>query len=268
MVDRFADRYFLRPVLIDNNPVLIKIGNKPGALVEALKVDWESPKSSIDTANLRRLLTRMFYLDFDLNKFYHHPADKIMKGLIRRFPGFRPILTPNVFESAAWAIIGQQVNLQFAYRLKSRLVEYVNRTFQIDGQTYHLFPGVDEVANIDHETLRSMQFSGRKAEYLLDLARMAAGGELDLEGLAELDYETALQKLLAIRGLGPWSANYILMRGAGHHDAFPVGDSGINQAMKRLYGLDKKPDIGRLLELGERWRPYRSLATFYLWKSL
>jgi DNA-3-methyladenine glycosylase II len=210
----------------------------------------------------------MFFLDFDLDKFYNHSPDRVMSSLIRQFPGFRPILTPDIFEAAAWAIIGQQVNLQFAYLLKSRLVEYIGRSIVIEGEKYYLFPSVSEVAGMEYKTLRAMQFSGRKAEYLLDFSRMVAGGELDLDRLAETDYEAALNRLLAVRGLGPWSANYILMRGAGHEDAFPIGDSGINQAVKNLYKLKNKPGSEYLLELSQRWRPFRSLATFYLWKSL
>jgi DNA-3-methyladenine glycosylase II len=267
-VDRFADRYFMRPILIDNVPVLIRIPYGIGGLTKSLKVIWQSPAEVKNIKKLRRQLARMFYIDFDIDKFYRHPLDKVMRGLTHRFVGFRPILTPNVFEAAAWAIIGQQVNLQFAYRLKSRLVQYVNRTFAVNGDRYNLFPLPSEIANLEYDTLRSMQFSGRKAEYLLDFAKMVVGGELDLNGLADLDYEAAEETLLSIRGIGPWSANYILMRGAGHQDAFPIGDSGINHAVRKLYGLESKPDIEYLLELGERWRPFRSLATFYLWKSL
>jgi DNA-3-methyladenine glycosylase II len=74
--------------------------------------------------------------------------------------------------------------------------------------------------------------------------------------------------MTAIRGIGPWTANYVLLRGAGHRDAFPIGDSGINRAVRALYGLERKPDVDYLTALGERWRPFRSLASFYLWRSL
>ena len=267
-IDRYADHYFARPVISDGHPVLIKIRYGPGGLTDPLTVEWQSPHELKNTVSLRRKLIRMFYLDFEIEKFYRHRLDGVMKRLTRSFPGFRPILTPDTYEAAAWAIIGQQVNLQFAYQLKSRLVAYVNRTFELDGEHYHLFPSPADVANIDYDTLRSMKFSGRKAEYLIDFTRMVVSGDLDLEGLADIDYEAGLEKLLSIRGIGPWSANYILMRGAGHRDAFPIGDSGINHAVRKLYRLDKRPDMEYLLELGERWRPYRSLATFYLWKSL
>jgi DNA-3-methyladenine glycosylase II len=267
MVDRFSDRMFRRPLDCNGQPVLISIPVHEG-LIDPLTVTWQSPESDIDTRLLRRILTKMFYLDFDLSAFYQKKHDKVMRSLINRFPGFRPILTPNLFEAAAWAIIGQQVNLQFAYRIKSRLVEYVGRTFEIDGEAYHLFPRPHEVAEISHERLMSMQFSGRKAEYLHDLAVMIADGQLNLESLQKKDFSEAEAELLNLRGIGPWSANYILLRGAGHRDAFPIGDSGINRAVMTLYGLSEKPDTSYLLDLAERWRPYRSLATFYLWKSL
>ncbi len=268
MVDKYAERAFMRPLSFESCPVLINIPYGNGSMTSSLNIEWQSPMDVADPRGLRRKLAKMFCLDFDLERFYRHRLDKVMRGLTRKFIGFRPIQTPDVFEAAAWAIIGQQVNLQFAYRLKSRLVQYIGRTFAVDGSEYFLFPTAEEIAGIDYDTLRSMQFSGRKAEYLLDFASMVAEGSLDLATLAELDYDTALGKLLEVRGLGPWSANYILMRGAGHQDAFPIGDSGINHAVRKLYGLDKKPEVGYLLELSEKWRPYRSLATFYLWKSL
>jgi DNA-3-methyladenine glycosylase II len=268
MVDRFSDKFFIRPLLYNGKPVLIKVPCGNGTMTPRFYVRWQSPDNIEDSSGLRRHLSRMFYVDFDINEFYRHSVDQVMRGLMRRFPGFRPILTPDIFEAAAWAIIGQQVNLQFAYRLKSRLVEYINRSFVIEGEKYFLFPSASDLAGIEYRVLRSMQFSGRKAEYLLDFARMVSDGKLDLDSLIETDYETALNLLLAIRGLGPWSANYILMRGAGHKDAFPIGDSGINHAVRRLYNLKDKPKSEYLIELSQRWRPFRSLATFYLWKSL
>jgi DNA-3-methyladenine glycosylase II len=268
MVDRYADRTFMRPLAFGGVPVLIKIAYGDGGLTSRLNIEWNSPGEIDGPHRLRRKLVRMFFLDFDIERFYAHRLDRVMRGLTRKFVGFRPIQTPDIFEAAAWSIIGQQVNLQFAYRLKSRVVEYVGRTFAIDGSQYFLFPTAEEVAGIDYDRLRSMQFSGRKAEYLLDFSRMVAEGRFDLEALVDMDYDEALSRLLEVRGLGPWSANYILMRGAGHQDAFPIGDSGINHAVRKLYGLDKKPEIGYLQALSEKWRPYRSLATFYLWKSL
>lgn len=267
LIDHFGENCFVRPFLFGGTPIVIKVSS-PRPRSDRLTIHWQSPEGVDDRDSLRCLLARMFYLDFDIRKFYRLRLDPAMKKLTRTYAGFRPILTPDVFEAAAWAIIGQQVTLYFAYLLKERLVEKVNRTFRQDRITFHLFPSAEDIARLDHDTLRSMQLSTRKAEYLLNFSRLVAERKLDLESLKTLDYEAAAATLLAIRGIGPWSANYILMRGVGHQDAFPIGDSGINRAVKNLYGWRGNPDMKRLLALGDKWRPYRSLAGFYLWKSL
>ena len=268
LADRFPDRAFARAVLYNDVPALITIPENKGGDDHAVTIEWQSPEAMTDRAGWRRFLKRMFYVDFDLRPFYRSVSDPVMKKLTKRFVGFRPVLTPTVFEAATWAIIGQQVNLHFAHRLKSRLVEKANRFFDLDGEQYYLFPTATDIARLSLRTLCAMQFSRRKAEYLRDLSRMVADGSLDLEGLTSLDYDAALERLLAIRGIGPWSANYILMRGAGHADAFAFGDSGVNSAVKSLYRLDRNPDMDFLIGVSDQWRPYRSLACYYLWKSL
>ncbi len=259
---------FGRPLLLDTIPVVIRVEPDRRRPSPELRVDWFSTNGAIDPKKLRHLVSRMLYADCDLDEFYRRRHDPVMRRLIRRFRGFRPILTASVFEAAAWAIIGQQVTLHFAFMLKTRLKKIVGRAVTIDGERRYLFPTAGDIANLDYDVLRSIQLSGRKAEYLLDFSRMVAGGELDLENMGRLDYDSAYEKLISIRGLGPWTANYILLRGTGHADAFPIGDSGINRAVRTLYGLPGKPDTDYLMRLGEKWRPYRSLASFYLWKSL
>lgn len=259
---------FGRLLLLDEVPVVIRVAPDGRPKADGLRVDWYSKNGPVDRKRLRRLISRMFYTDYDINDFYRHRHDPVMRGLIRRFRGFRPILTASVYDAAAWAIIGQQVTLHFAFMLKTRLKKLTGRAVTVDGRRHYLFPTAEDIAKLDQQTLRSIQLSERKAEYLLGFSRMVADGRLDLENMGAMDYETAYDKLISIRGLGPWTANYILLRGTGHGDAFPIGDSGINRAVRTLYGLSAKPDTDFLLEMGERWRPYRSLATFYLWKSL
>ena len=266
--NRFGEDLFVRAFDFDGCPILIKIDCAQNKNQNSLKIEWFSSSARIDKSGLRRLLTKIFYLDFPLEEFYDLKLDPNMKKLTLKYTGFRPIMSPTIFEAAAWSIIGQQVNLAFAYTLKKRVIEKTNRKFVIDKLTYFLFPEPGDIARLNYSDLRAMQFSGRKAEYLIDFARLVDDGKLELERLGELEYEIALEKLLAIRGIGPWSANYILLRGAGHQDAFPIGDSGLNTAINRLYKTEGKPEKDYLAKLSEKWRPCRSLATYYLWKSL
>ncbi|MEW5925797.1 MAG: DNA-3-methyladenine glycosylase, partial [Candidatus Zixiibacteriota bacterium] len=138
----------------------------------------------------------------------------------------------------------------------------------VNGREYDLFPEPKDLHGATVEQLRLMQFSNRKAEYLLDLSRAVVNGDLELEKTGKSDYHTALNNLLAVRGIGIWSANYILMRGAGHLDCLPLGDSGLHRAVRNLYKLKKAPEKEKVEKLAAPFAPYRSLYTLYLWYSL
>lgn len=264
----YSDADFVRTMNTDDGPVIIQVPANQADSIRRFSIAWRAPYHLTKIEALRRRLTRMFYLDFDLESFYRSRLDSIMHKLIRRFSGFRLVLTADIFEAAAWAIIGQQVNLRFACSIKDRLSQVAGGQFSVNGRTFRLFPTASAIAGLEMKSLKSMQLSQRKAEYLRDFSHLVSTGELDLDGLTKADADTAAASLQRIRGIGPWSANYILMRGSGHPDAFPFGDSGINRAVMTHYRLAAYPDEKYLRKLSEKWRPYRSLAAFYLWKSL
>jgi 3-methyladenine DNA glycosylase/8-oxoguanine DNA glycosylase len=120
-------------------------------------------------------------------------------------------------------------------------------------------PDPAAVARLDYEDLTRRQFSRRKAEYLIDVARSGT----DFEAMR--DPLTTPDSLLPIRGFGIWSANYVLMRGCGLADCVPVGDSGLTSSLQEFYRLETRPDAAKTLALMKRFAPYRSLATFHFW---
>ncbi len=160
-----------------------------------------------------------------------------------------------------WTIVGQQVNLAFAYALRRTVVELAGEP--VDGMREHPTPAA--VAALDYADLTARRFSRRKAEYVIDTARLLASGELALDpGAAATATE---RRLLEVRGLGPWSVQYFLMRGGGFADCVPVGDAALGSALMRFFALDARPGPARTLELMERFAPFRSLATFHLWHT-
>jgi len=190
------------------------------------------------------------------------------KGLGRLIRGRRGLRIPqtlDAYEALVWVIVGQQVNLEFASVCRARLIELCG-TPAGAGALVHPTPA--QVAKLDYGDLTALQFSGRKAEYLIDISRCIAAGELDLEGLAGASAEHIQKTLLAVRGLGPWSVQYLMMRAFGLADCVPVGDSGLVSALKTFFELDEKPDASETLRLMEVFAPDRSLASFHLWKSL
>ncbi len=186
-------------------------------------------------------------------------------ALVKRRRGLRIPQTPTVFEGLVWALVGQQVNLPFAYRLRRRLIELCPTAA---GSGLHAHPTAREVAALDYSDLTARQFSRRKAEYVIDAARLVASGRLDLEGLARQAAPRAAATLEAVRGIGEWTTQYVLMRGCGLADCVPVGDAGLVSALSRFHALAERPDPGTTRELMEPLAPYRSLATAHLWASL
>lgn len=143
----------------------------------------------------------------------------------------------------------------------------------IFGRFVALFPGAhiasaDAIAAIDDATLRSVGFSGQKVSYLRDLSTRIIDGRLNLDELETLPDEVVIERLTAVRGFGRWTAEMFLMFRLHRPDVLPVDDLGIQNAIQRLYRMRKRPDAKRMMKLGEAWKPYRSVASWYLWQTL
>jgi DNA-3-methyladenine glycosylase II len=156
------------------------------------------------------------------------------------------------------SIVGQQLSTKAARSIYERL------TALFDGRT----PTPAELLAADPEDVRSVGLSRPKVAYLRSLAEHVESGELELARLSELPDEEVTEQLTAVKGLGQWTADMFLIFHLGRPDVLPVGDLGVRRAVERVYGLPDLPDAAQLTEIGEPWRPHRSLASLYLWRSL
>jgi 3-methyladenine DNA glycosylase/8-oxoguanine DNA glycosylase len=191
------------------------------------------------------------------------PFEAAHPELARGREGLRVLLTLDPFEALVWAILGQQVNLAFAYALRRDLIRRAGVP-AAGGLVAH--PDPSRVAALSVKELQGLRFSQRKAEYMLHAAEAVASGALRLEGRASAD-EVA-RDLMALRGCGPWTAQYVLMRGLGFLDCVPVGDAGLTLALQRWFQLETRPDGPETQRLMAAFAPHRSLATFHFWSSL
>ncbi len=210
-------------------------------------------------------------LERDLKPFYAIANnDSLLEKLVRQYYGLRLIGIPDLFEALGWAVIGQQINLPFAYTLKKRLVEAFGEKIVYRRREHWLFPAPAAVAGLEPEDLLGMQFSRRKAEYLIGIARLLAGGELSREKILRESggIEDLRRRLQQIRGVGEWTADYVLMKCFRVPSAFPIGDAGLHNALKNQLGLSRKPSLGEIKALARRWKGWEAYATFYLWRSL
>ncbi len=233
---------FVKALLIDGKPVLVRVDFSD----RYARVSSDASRSAVEPAVLRLL-----GLPFD-----PAPFEAKHRRLVGPRRGMRVPQTATVFEAIVWAICGQQVNLAFAFKLRRAVIELAGK--RVDGMYAHPDPAA--VARLDYDDLTRRQFSRRKAEYLIDVARSG----MDFEGMRAQTGMSALQ-LEQIRGFGIWSANYVMMRGCGFADCVPVGDSGLTSSLQEFYRLDTRPDAEKTLALMKRFAPYRSLATFHFW---
>jgi DNA-3-methyladenine glycosylase II len=156
------------------------------------------------------------------------------------------------------SIVGQQLSTKAARSIYTRLTE------QFGGRA----PTPQQLLDADPEVVRSAGLSRPKVSYLRSLAEHVVSGELELDRQQELSDEAVAREVTAVKGLGQWTADMFLIFHLGRPDVLPVGDLGVRRAVQRAYGLEEMPDAETLERLGERWRPYRSLASLYLWESL
>jgi DNA-3-methyladenine glycosylase II len=190
---------------------------------------------------------------FDLDAFYAFAAgDGVLADVTQRLSGLRPPLAPEPFESLVTSITAQQVSLFSAFAIRNRMLE----RFGEPGSVAYRFPTQAELASASEEELVALGFSRRKAEYVVLLART----ELDWDGLAALPDAEVKERLVALRGLGEWTADWFLARHLARPHAWPAGDLALQKAVSRFY-----PELGAdVRAAGERFDPFQNLTAHYL----
>lgn len=190
-------------------------------------------------------------------------ADPVLRALIDAGGPLRPEertrgRPADAYGALVRSIVGQQLSTKAARTIYERLCGLFG-----GGP-----PSPQQLVAADHEALRAAGLSNAKATYLRDLAQHVIDGRLELDRLDELSDEEIIAELTAVKGLGRWTAEMFLMFHLGRPDVLPVGDLGIRRAVERHYGLDGLPSPDELRAIAEPWRPQRTLACLYLWRSL
>lgn len=219
---------------------------------------------------LANYVEEWFDLKSDLTPFYQLLQNETdLAYMIKEYHGLRLIGINELFESLCWSIIGQQINLTFAYKCKRALVEKYSYSEDYQGTTYYLFPKAEILAKLTVTELRTIQFSRQKSEYIIGIAQLFADNKISKKAILSLQAETEIAKeLIKIRGVGEWTANYAMMKCLKCPNALTYGDVGLYNALHAVKGFPKRPSRELLDDFFTPFEGWKAYLVLYLWRSL
>jgi AraC family transcriptional regulator of adaptative response / DNA-3-methyladenine glycosylase II len=261
--EKVAGEQLFKALATDAGPFVLEIALGRGEAVCALHHD--RPLAAHAARIAHAVALRMLGLTADVVGFEARAAGQPrMRALLTRRPGLRLPLTATPFDGLCWAIIGQQINLRFASALRRELLDLAGEPVQ----EFRAHPAPERVAALEPADLRKRRFSGAKAEYLIGAARAVVEGRLAPDEMHAGSAAAAERTLMSVRGIGTWTARYMLLRGVGFADCAPAGDAALAAALAKLHCAQERPGPTRVETLMRRYAPHRSLATCHLWASL
>ncbi|MGH2498391.1 MAG: DNA-3-methyladenine glycosylase family protein [Ktedonobacteraceae bacterium] len=265
-IDQWDGTVYTRALLVDHTPVKVCVsqrqaGNHPELLVNV----WSPAPVEQVSSRIGEALGRMLGLQVDLTGFYTlAETDHLLSALAQRFLGLKPPRFPSLFEALLNAFACQQVSLDVGIMLLNQLTAAYGIPFD-DGQTtVSAFPEPEALAQASVERIRTLGFSHQKARAITELATALVKNQRDFSRLEAMNNEEVKISLLSMRGVGRWTAEYVLLRGLGRLDTFPGDDVGAQKNLQQLLHLEEKPPYEKVKEVTSLWQPYAGFVYFHL----
>ncbi len=243
-------------VRIDGTPFIFKAEQvkKTPAVIEV-------SDGTSNIAKIKELAEWMLFTELDLRPFYHMAkSHRVLGPIVNELYGLKALRTASLFEMMVIAITEQQISLNAAYKIRNRMV----RRFGEKVDDLFVFPSAESLSNASEGELRSCGLSKRKAEYIRGIAQQVSDRSIDIDMFASLSDDDFRGALTKIRGFGPWSANYILVRGLGRIDCVPTDDLAVRSIVGKYLGNGERMSEAQVLNSITPFSPFRGLAAFYL----
>jgi DNA-3-methyladenine glycosylase II len=265
-VDRWDGRTYRRVLLIDSQAVEVAVSQSGGSEEPQLEIDLSGPRLTVQQGNTARvLLERMLGVHKDLNPFYGlATSDPRLKPLVDEFRGLKPPQFPTVFEAVANGIACQQLSLLVGILLLSRLAQQIGVMPASAKGAPHAFPSPTNFSEVSEQSLKSLGFSANKSRALLEISSAIRDRCLNPESFAKLDNQGALERLVKLKGVGRWTAEYVLLRGLGRLDIFPGDDVGARNKLAQFLHEKNPLDYDGVRRAVAGWQPYAGFVYFHL----
>jgi DNA-3-methyladenine glycosylase II len=265
-IDRWDGTTYRRIVMIGPRVTELAIRQSGSAAVPRVTVTAMPPLlTAADRREARSIVDRLLGLQVDLSGWYRLAhRDRRLAELADRFRGVKPPRFPTVFEALVNAFACQQLSLVVGLELLNRLAAVCDVGQRTGGQAHYAFPSPHDVARVTPARYHAIGFSRQKVRALLTLARHIDRGDLDVERLVRDGDQEAAARLRELRGVGRWTAEYVLLRGLGRLHVFPGDDVGAQKSLGRWLGRPGPLDYDDVTRALEKWRPYAGMLYFHL----
>lgn len=263
---RVDDSQVSRLIRLSSGLAIIKITADDRNIFVSIK---KEQVNTSDKKEVEAYVVDWFDLNRDIQPFYQLlDKQKETKDFSIKYHGLRLMGIVDLFESLCWCVIGQQINLTFAHKIKTRLVHKYGECMKDGEHILYCFPLPEILIKAQRDELVAMQFSKQKINYIFNISTAFYTNEINKIDLLELNKIQQMEKLLAIKGIGPWTANYASMKSLRNMTCIAYGDTGLSSALHSHFATEKKPAndiINKIFSSFEGWESY---FNFYLWRSL
>ena len=266
LIDRWDGTTYRRVIVLGGRPTELAVRQAGTPARPTLSVAATPPPRTVPEKKcVQAVVSRLLGLRIDLTDWYDMAAGDVrLRPLADRFRGMKPPRFPTMFEAVVNAFACQQLSLEVGLELLNRLAMISSSRLGRPGDVRYAFPAAQGIARLPPAKYRAIGFSRQKVRALLDLARPIARRELELESLAREDDAVVRERLLELRGVGRWTAEYVLLRGLGRLQVFPGDDVGAQKRLARWLGRPQPLDYSGVHRAVERWQPFAGLVYFHL----
>ena len=265
-IDRWDGETYRRVVPFDGVPIEVAIRQSGPCNAPRLQVTLTGPGLRPEfKEKAKRLVEKMLGLRVDLKPFYQMAShDAQLLVLVEKFRGVKPPRFPTIFETLANAFACQQLSLTVGLGMLSRMAYACGLSLTQDGETNYAFPRPEDVLKLAPHAIRELGFSANKARAFLELSANIVSGQIDFDSLEKMDNEAVIASLLEIRGVGRWTAEYVLLRGLEPLNVFPGDDVGARNRLAKWLGRKEPLDYEGVARVTKRWAPYAGVVYFHM----
>ncbi len=268
IVDRWDGKTFRRAIVLSDGVLAEMVVQQQELQTNPLLVIKVTSSRNLSTEvleNVKLNLEKTLGMKVDLSGFYDFAADQPrLKPLVELFRGLKPPRFPSVFEALVNGITCQQLTLTLGIQLLNKLAAKYGRNFMLPNSPAFAFPEPLDLCKLEPNDFRALGYSRQKGRAIIELSLEIVEGRLDLQSLGKQDDESILERLREIRGVGPWTSSYVLLRGYGRIDAFPVYDVGGRNGLQKWLEMANKLSVEDTERILSPWKPFAGLLYFHL----